>query len=189
MPTANFPDGFVWGTATAAHQIEGGNVNNDWWEFEHNPASGCVDVSGDACDSFNRYPEDIALVAALGLSAYRFSLEWSRIEPADGEFSTVALDHYRRMAEVCHEHGVLPVVTFHHFTHPRWFAAEGAWEAPDAPDLFRASVNGRPPTSATSSGSPAPSTSRTWWRRWDGVMGSSRRVCATVRGARRSTGE
>jgi beta-glucosidase len=136
VPTVNFPDGFVWGTATAAHQIEGGNVNNDWWDFEHDPASGCVDVSGDACDSFNRYPEDIALVAALGFGAYRFSLEWSRIEPAEGEFSGVALDHYRRMAEVCHEHGVLPVVTFHHFTHPRWLAAAGAWEAPDAPELF-----------------------------------------------------
>jgi beta-glucosidase len=136
VPTVDFPDGFVWGTATAAHQIEGGNVNNDWWDFEHDPATGCADPSGDACDSFNRYPEDIALVAALGLGAYRFSLEWSRIEPAEGEFSAVALDHYRRMAEVCHEHGVVPVVTFHHFTHPRWLAAKGAWEAPDAPELF-----------------------------------------------------
>jgi beta-glucosidase len=136
VPNVTFPDGFVWGTATAAHQIEGGNVNNDWWEYEHDPTSWCVDVSGDACDSFNRYPEDIALVAALGLGAYRFSLEWSRIEPAEGEFSTVALDHYRRMAETCHEHGVLPVVTFHHFTHPRWLAAKGAWEDPEAPDRF-----------------------------------------------------
>jgi beta-glucosidase len=131
-----FPDRFVWGTATAAHQIEGGNVNNDWWAFEHDPASHCADVSGDACDSFNRYPEDIALVARLGLSAYRFSLEWSRIEPEDGEFSSVALDHYRRMAATCHEHGLLPVVTFHHFTHPRWLAAAGAWEWPEAPDRF-----------------------------------------------------
>jgi beta-glucosidase len=136
VPTITFPDRFLWGTATAAHQIEGGNVNNDWWEFEHDPTSGCVDVSGDACDSFTRYPEDIALVADLGLGSYRFSLEWSRIEPAEGEFSLVALDHYRRMAATCHEHGLTPVITFHHFTHPRWLSSEGAWEAAHAPDRF-----------------------------------------------------
>src|ERR1035441_4833436 len=136
VPAITFPDGFLWGTATAAHQIEGGNINNDWWAMEHDPTSGCADVSGDACDSFNRYPEDIALVAGLGFSSYRFSLEWSRIEPEDGEFSLVALDHYRRMAATCHEHGILPVVTFHHFTHPRWLAAAGTWEALHAPDRF-----------------------------------------------------
>ena len=136
VPEITFPDRFVWGTATAAHQIEGGNVNNDWWAFEHDPTSGCVDVSGDACDSFNRYPEDIALVAGLGFSSYRFSLEWSRIEPEEGEFSLVALDHYRRMAATCHEHGIMPVVTFHHFTHPHWLAASGTWEAIHAPDRF-----------------------------------------------------
>ena len=136
VPELTFPDRFLWGTATAAHQIEGGNVNNDWWAMEHDPTSGCVDVSGDACDSFNRYPEDIALVADLGLGAYRFSVEWSRIEPEEGEFSRVALDHYRRMAATCHEAGILPVVTFHHFTHPRWLAAAGTWEALHAPDRF-----------------------------------------------------
>jgi beta-glucosidase len=136
VPEITFPEPFLWGTATAAHQIEGGNVNNDWWAMEHDPTSGCAEVSGDACDSFNRYPEDIALIADLGLGAYRFSLEWSRIEPEEGEFSQVALDHYRRMAATCHEHGVVPVVTFHHFTHPRWLAAAGTWEAPHAPDRF-----------------------------------------------------
>ncbi len=132
----SFPDGFLWGAATAAHQIEGGNVNNDWWVFEHAPGTPCAESSGDACDSFNRYPEDVGLVAGLGLGAYRFSLEWSRIEPEEGEFSRVALDHYRRMAATCHEQGVAPVVTFHHFTHPRWLAAAGTWEAPHAPDRF-----------------------------------------------------
>ena len=125
-----FPDGFVWGTATAAHQVEGGNWNNDWWMWEHDPASPCVDVSGDACDHFWRYPEDIALLADLGFSAYRFSLEWSRIEPEDGEFSVSALDHYRRMLASCHEHGLLPVLTYHHFTTPRWAAADGGWANP-----------------------------------------------------------
>jgi beta-glucosidase len=136
VPVLRVPDPFVWGTATAAHQIEGGNVNNDWWAFEHDPSSPCVEVSGDACDSFHRYAEDIALVAGMGLDAYRFSLEWSRIEPEEGEFSTAALDHYRRVAATCREHDILPVVTFHHFTHPRWLAAAGTWEALHAPDRF-----------------------------------------------------
>jgi beta-glucosidase len=131
-----FPDGFVWGVATAAHQIEGGNVNNDWWEWEHTPGSGTVAPSGDACDSFHRWREDIDLVGSLGLSAYRFSLEWSRIEPAEGEFSVAALDHYRRMCAACLAQGITPVVTFHHFTTPRWLTARGGWEAPDAPDRF-----------------------------------------------------
>jgi beta-glucosidase len=136
VPTLIFPDGFLWGTATAAHQIEGGNVNNDWWDLEHDPTSGCAASSGDACDSFHRYPEDVALGAGLGLNAYRFSVEWSRIEPAEGEFSRGALDHYRRMAGTCRDHGLVPVVTIHHFTHPRWLAADGCWEAARAPDRF-----------------------------------------------------
>jgi beta-glucosidase len=131
-----FPDGFVWGVATAAHQIEGGNVNNDWWEWEHNPTSGTVASSGDACDSFNRWREDVDLVGSLGLSAYRFSLEWSRIEPAEGEFSIAALEHYRRICAACLGQGIRPVVTFHHFTTPRWLTARGGWESPDAPDCF-----------------------------------------------------
>jgi beta-glucosidase len=132
----SFPDGFLWGTATSAHQIEGGNVNNDWWQWEHTEGSGVAEVSGDACDSMNRWSEDIDLVVAMGLGAYRFSLEWSRIEPAEGEFSTVALDHYRRICARCLERGLVPVVTFHHFTTPLWLSARGGWEAPDAPDAF-----------------------------------------------------
>jgi len=131
-----FPAGFLWGAATSAHQIEGGNVNNDWWDWEHDPGSGCVESSGDACDSFHRWNEDVGLVADLGLGAYRFSLEWCRIEPAEGEFSTAALDHYRRMCAACHERGISPVLTFHHFTTPRWLTARGGWEAPDAPERF-----------------------------------------------------
>jgi beta-glucosidase len=131
-----FPEDFLWGTATAAHQIEGGNVNNDWWQWEHTPGSGCADSSGDACDSFHRWPEDVDLVAGLGLGAYRFSLEWSRIEPAEGEFSIAALDHYRRICGHCLERGLIPVVTFHHFTTPQWLSARGGWEAADAPERF-----------------------------------------------------
>jgi len=131
-----FPDGFTWGVATAAHQIEGGNVNNDWWAWEHNPASGTLEPSGDACDSFHRWREDIGLVANMGLGAYRFSLEWSRIEPEEGEFSTAALEHYRRICAACLGQGITPVVTFHHFTSPRWLAQRGGWESPDAADCF-----------------------------------------------------
>ncbi len=131
-----FPDGFLWGTAGSAHQIEGGNTNNDWWAFEHAPGSGCVEPSGDTCDSYHRWREDVELVAGMGLGAYRFSLEWSRIEPAEGEFSRAALDHYRRMCAGCHERGVVPVVTLHHFTCPSWLAARGSFEALDAPDRF-----------------------------------------------------
>ena len=131
-----FPEGFLWGTATSSHQIEGGNTHNDWWRWEHTPGSGCAESSGDACDSFHRFDEDVELVAAMGLGAYRFSLEWSRIEPAEDEFSVAALDHYRRMCAHCLERGIAPVVTFHHFTTPLWLADRGAWEAPDAPDRF-----------------------------------------------------
>ena len=124
----SFPDDFLWGTATAAHQVEGGNVYNDSWLLEHVPGTHYAEPSGDACDHYHRYPADIALVASLGLGAYRFSLEWSRIEPEQGEFSRAALDHYRRMLDTCHEHGLTPMLTFHHFTSPRWIAANGGWE-------------------------------------------------------------
>ena len=131
-PPGWFPDSFLFGVATAAHQIEGGNANNDWWAFEHDPTSGVVEPSGDACDSFHRWEEDLDLVSALGCNAYRFSLEWSRIEPAPGEYSLAALDHYRRVAEGCAARGLVPVVTLHHFTLPRWLAERGGFESPDA---------------------------------------------------------
>jgi beta-glucosidase len=133
---ARFPDGFLWGTATAAHQVEGGNWNNDWWAWEHTPGSPCREPSGDACDSWHRWPEDVGLVADLGFNAYRFSLEWSRIEPEEGEWSRVALEHYRAMCLACRERGLEPIVTFHHFTTPRWLAAKGGWTAPAAADAF-----------------------------------------------------
>jgi beta-glucosidase len=132
MATTTFPDGFLWGTATAAHQVEGGNWNNDWWAWEHAPGTPCEEVSGDACDHLWRYPEDLDLLAGLGFGAYRLSLEWSRIEPEEGEFSIAALDHYRRVVTACRDRGLLPVVTFHHFTTPRWAAAGGAGLPGDA---------------------------------------------------------
>lgn len=136
--TTSFPEGFEWGTATAAHQIEGGNWNNDWWRFEHTAGSGCKEPSGDACDSYHRYEEDAALVADLGFTRYRFSIEWSRIEPETGEFSQAALDHYRRCCEALLSRGVEPVVTFHHFTSPLWLADEGGWEMDGVGERFAA---------------------------------------------------
>jgi beta-glucosidase len=123
-----FPDGFVWGTATAAHQVEGNNLASDFWLLEHLPGTMFAEPSGDACDQLHRYREDIRLLRDLGFAAYRFSIEWARIEPEEGWFSTAALEHYRRVLACCHEHGVRPCVTFHHFTSPRWFTADGGWQ-------------------------------------------------------------
>lgn len=136
MVDTAFPEGFRWGTATAAHQIEGGNTNNDWWRWEHTEGSGVAEPSGDACDSWHRWSDDVELVSSLGLDHYRFSLEWSRIEPAPGEFSTAALDHYRRICDALRERDLEPVVTFHHFTTPRWLADRGGWAAPETVGRF-----------------------------------------------------
>ncbi|WP_369252720.1 glycoside hydrolase family 1 protein [Geodermatophilus amargosae] len=129
-----FPEGFLWGSATAAHQVEGGNVNNDHWEMEHAEHSPFREPSGDACDSFHRWPEDLDLVAGAGLNTYRFSLEWSRIEPEEGEVSRAGLDHYRRIVDGCRDRGLTPVVTLVHFTMPRWLAHDGGWTGPKAGD-------------------------------------------------------
>ena len=136
--TRAFPDGFVWGTATAAHQIEGGCWNNDWWRWEHTPGSGCVEPSGDACDSWNRWRDDIEILAELGVGTYRFSIEWSRIEPEEGEYGRAALDHYLRIGEALLERGIEPTITFHHFTTPRWLADQGGWVEPRTADRFAA---------------------------------------------------
>ncbi len=136
MNDFRFPEGFLWGTATAAHQVEGNNVNNDSWAMEHVEGGPYVEVSGDACDAYHRYRDDIALLADLGFTMYRFSLEWSRIEPEQGEFSRAALDHYRRMLQTCVEHGIVPMLTFHHFTSPRWLVRDGGWEAANTPERF-----------------------------------------------------
>jgi beta-glucosidase len=133
---SRFPDGFLWGAASAAHQVEGGNVYNDSWLLEHVAGSHYAEPSGDACDHYHRYPDDIELAARLGLGAYRFSLEWSRIEPEEGELSRAALDHYRRMLDACHERGLVPLLSFHHFTSPRWIAQDGGWESPRTAERF-----------------------------------------------------
>lgn len=127
---------FLWGAATAAHQVEGNNDNADIWLLEQVKPSVFKEPSGDACDSLHRWREDVGIVKSLGLNCYRFSLEWSRIEPVEGQFSLAYLDHYRSIVDHCRELGLSPVVTFNHFTCPRWFAAKGGWLHADAPELF-----------------------------------------------------
>jgi beta-glucosidase len=131
-----FPSGFLWGAATAGHQVEGDNRNSDWWAWEQRPGTPVAEPSGAACEHFTRYPQDIALLADAGLNTYRYSVEWSRIEPAEGSFDSAALDHYRAMTQTVVDAGVFPMVTLNHFTVPQWFAARGGWTATDAAALF-----------------------------------------------------
>lgn len=132
----SFPTKFLWGAATAAHQVEGNNVNSDSWLLEYLPHSMYKEPSGDACDHYHLYEQDINLLADLGFNAYRFSIEWARIEPEKAHFSRAELEHYRHMLEACHRRGLTPLVTYSHFTLPRWFAFQGAWENPESADLF-----------------------------------------------------
>jgi beta-glucosidase len=127
------PKDFIWGTATAAHQgillkifkkkvkkikikkVEGDSNNNQWTFYE---ATGKIPKAGKAVDQWNRYKEDVALIKQLGLNSYRCSVEWSKIEPKQGEFSKDALQHYKDLIEECLKNNIKPMITFLHFTHP-----------------------------------------------------------------------
>jgi beta-glucosidase len=132
------PSSFLWGASSGAYQIEGGNVSSDWWWREHGrlPGPPVEAPSGDAADSYHRYAEDMRLLAEAGLTAYRFSVEWARVQPERNFLSRAAIDHYRRMVDTARELGLEPVITLHHITHPAWFTRDGGWQAPDAVDLF-----------------------------------------------------
>lgn len=130
------PPGFLWGAAISAHQSEGNDVNSDSWLLENLPETVYKDPSGDACDSYNRYEQDFAIAESLGFNCYRFGIEWARIEPEPGAFSQAQLDHYKRVLASCRTHGLLPVLSYNHFTVPRWFAERGGWERSDSPELF-----------------------------------------------------
>ena len=130
--------GFLWGASTAPHQIEGNNVNSDWWA--HEPRMPGMERSGDAIDSYHRYAEDMRLLADAGLNSYRFGIEWARIEPAEGHVSLAELAHYRRMIDTAVDLGLTPVVTLHHFTNPRWFTEDGGWLEDRSIDRFRSYV-------------------------------------------------
>jgi len=133
---ARLPAGFLVGASVSAHQVEGGNTNSDWWWWEHAEGTPCLEPSGDACDFYHRYREDVALEGDLGYNAFRFGIEWARIEPAEGEFSSAELAHYRRLLAACHEQRITPIVTFHHFTLPIWLHHQGGFTAPRFPELF-----------------------------------------------------
>ena len=127
---AHFPKGFLWGAATAPHQVEGNNLASDNWIVENVPGSIYAEPSLDAANSLELWPVDLDLVKAMGLNTYRFGIEWARIEPEQGRFSMAMLDHYKRMIDGCVARGITPFVTFNHFTCPRWFAAMGGWGNP-----------------------------------------------------------
>ena len=136
MTERAFPPGFLFGAATAGHQVEGDNSTSDTWFAELVTPTVFKEPSGRACNSYELWAEDLELAHGLGLSAYRFSVEWARIEPEEGEFSEEALAHYEAILDRCHELGLQPIVTFNHFTSPHWFAMRGGWLDPEAPALF-----------------------------------------------------
>lgn len=131
-----FPKGFLWGAATAGHQVEGNNTASDTWFVENQKPTIFAEPSGDACNSFELWETDLDIVKSLGLTSYRFSVEWARIEPEQGLFSQAMLDHYKRVVAGCHARGLAPLATFNHFTAPRWFSALGGWTNPESAQLF-----------------------------------------------------
>ena len=132
-----FPKDFMIGAATAAHQVEGNNTNSDDWAQEQMPHSTFTEPSGEACDHYHRYEEDIRLLAEAGLDTYRFSIEWARIEPEEGRFDEEEIEHYRKVIACCKAHGVEPMVTLLHFTSPVWLIRKGGWEAESTVQDFR----------------------------------------------------
>lgn len=135
--TRKFPEGFLWGSATSSHQVEGNNRNNEWWDWEKTPGH-ILDgtVSGRACESYGRYEEDFDIAKSLHQNAHRLSIEWSRIEPEEGKWDMDEVVHYRRVLEALKARGMKVMLTAWHFTLPKWFAAKGGWESGDAIRVF-----------------------------------------------------
>lgn len=131
-----FSEDFLLGAATAAHQVEGNNIHSDYWCVENLPHSDFKEPSLDAVDHYHRYEEDIRLLAGAGLNAYRFSVEWARIEPEKGRFDENEVEHYRKVLECCRDNGIEPIVTMHHFSSPKWLISEGGWECEKTVEYF-----------------------------------------------------
>ena len=140
-----FPKKFLWGAATSAHQVEGGN-HNDWTEWEKSPKR-IADlkrrgldpeeyISGKAADHYHRFREDFDIARSLGHNAHRFSIEWSRVEPEEGKFNEKEIEHYREVIKALRERGMEPFVTLWHWTLPIWFAQKGGWLHRDAEKDF-----------------------------------------------------
>jgi len=121
-----FPQNFLWGAATSAHQVEGNNTNSDWWEWERQVATRVK--SAEACDHYRLFEQDFDLVKDLNHTAHRFSVEWSRIEPQEGSFSLEEIEHYRKVVLSLRNRNIEPMVTLHHFTNPLWLMKLGGWE-------------------------------------------------------------
>nr|MBN1230205.1 glycoside hydrolase family 1 protein [Anaerolineae bacterium] len=137
--TFTFPRDFLWGAATAAHQVEGNNTNNDWWDWEQQGGGRVFgdQTSGAACEWWaGRAEEDIRRMQELNTNAHRLSIEWGRIEPREGQFSDSAINRYREILGALNDAGIQPMVTLHHFTNPLWMAHRGGWLHPDAPAWF-----------------------------------------------------
>jgi beta-glucosidase len=132
-----FPADFVFGSATAAHQVEGNNVHNDWWAHEHAADTNAIEPSGITCDHYHRFESDFRLLQLLGHRAHRLSIEWSRVEPEEGQIQAAELDHYRRVLETLRELQIEPWVTLHHFTLPLWFARQGGFTRAENVQAFR----------------------------------------------------
>ena len=131
-----FTEEFLVGAATAAHQVEGNNIHSDYWTMEHMESTSFTEPSLDAVDHYNRYEEDIKMMADAGLNAYRFSIEWARIEPVQGHYDEAEIEHYRKVLECCKANGIEPVVTMLHFTSPKWLIEKGGWENEETIGLF-----------------------------------------------------
>ncbi len=128
-----FPDGFYWGAATASYQVEGGIENTDWAKAAR---EGRVPTCGRACDHYHRYEADFDIAKSLGHNAHRFSVEWARIEPEEGQFNEEAIAHYRNVLQALRARGITPFITLWHFTLPLWFSEHGGFERKDAPEIF-----------------------------------------------------
>ena len=118
---------FLIGASTAAHQVEGNNIHSDFWVMENIKHSDFVEPSGMAVDHYNRYEEDIKLLAEAGCNGYRFGIEWARIEPREGQFCREEIEHYRKVLLCCKENGITPMITLHHFSSPAWLIGKGGW--------------------------------------------------------------
>ncbi len=129
-----FPEHFLWGTATSAHQVEGNNTNSDWWEWEQRKP--LDKQSGKAADEYNRYDEDFEIAKSLSLNSQRISIEWARIEPVEGQFDQSAIDHYKLVLKSLKAKHFKVMLTLWHFTLPKWIADIGGWENAQTTDYF-----------------------------------------------------
>ena len=163
---SKFPKGFLIGAATAAHQVEGNNIYSDCWAQEQMSHSTYKEKSGIACDHYHRYAEDIRLMKQAGLNAYRFSIEWARIQPEEGVFDRAQIEHYRDVIRACKENGIEPVVTLFHFSSPAWIIRKGGWEADSIVADFKSYAAYVVDNLGSELTISAPSTKPTWGFRW-----------------------